>query len=327
MDRSGLSLKWLEIFQAVARLGSLRAAAARLGVSVSTASHHLSCLEEAVGAPLLDHSRRPMRLTPAGEVLLRRVDDALSTLRRGVAEIWSEDLASIVRVLRLAHIEDFDLDVGPALVDRLSCALPLCDFSILSRPTHEVMALLQADAVDIGIASSVEIETGMLLEQPVVRDPFVLALPAKRPDLAADLSALRDGAEDLPLMRHSRDQLLGRRIEAQLRRMDLRFPERMEFESTYTVLSMVAAGHGFAVTTALTYARARRYHEEVRLLPFPGKAFSRQISVFSRADLPPVIPALLLDELRTAVRRLVVEPTVARHPWLADSFALVPEAA
>lgn len=323
MERSRLSLKWLEAFQAVARHGTVRDGAASLGVSISTVSHHLTCLEETLGASLVDHARRPMRLTPAGETLLRRVDEAMWLLRKGVADIWADDLSSLVRLLRIAHIEDFDTDVGPALVQKLARAMPLCDFSMLSRPTHEVIDLLESEAVDVGIASAMDQERIGLIEDAFLRDPFMIVLPSDLRAPAPDLGAFQALQDRLPLMRYSRKQQIGRRIEAQLRRLGMRFPERMEFESTHAILSMVAAGRGWAITTALTFARAKRYHGELRALPLPGRAFARTISLICREELPASIRGLIETSIRGAVQRLVVDPGVARYPWLAESFTMI----
>lgn len=326
MERSPLSLKWLEAFQAVARSGTVRDGAQSLGVSISTVSHHLSCLEDTLGVPLVDHSKRPMRLTPAGETLLRRVDEAMWLLRIGVSDIWSDDLGSIVRLLRIAHIEDFDTDVGPALVQDLSGIMPLCDFSMLSRPSHEVIELLESEQVDIGIASAMDHERVGLIEDVLLRDPFILVMPKDIPGPSHDLGDLQAMQEGLPLLRYSRTQQIGRRIEAQLRRLGARFPQRMEFESTHAILAMVAAGRGWTITTALTFARAQRYHGDLRAVPFPGRAFARTISLVCREELPASIRALLEKSLRGAVQRLVLDPTLARYPWLADSFGLLPQA-
>ncbi len=324
MQRSKLSLKWLEVYQAISRQGTVRDGARSLGISVSTASHHLACLEKAVGAQLVDHGKRPMRLTPAGDVLLRRVDEAMWLLRQGISEIWSEDLQSLQRLLRIAHIEDLDADVAPAMVVRLAAAMPLCDFSILSRPTHEIAELLHSEQTDIGIASSVDLDAAGIIEEPVLRDPFIVVAPASVPEASGDFQFFTSQAGRLPLLRYSKRQFLGRRIEAQLRRHGLRFAERMEFESTHMILAMVAAGRGWTITTALTFARAQRYHSDLRAMPFPGKAFSRQISLFCREDLPANIKDVLETSLRHSVQRMVIEPTVGRYPWMAERFGLIP---
>lgn len=325
MDRSPLSLKWLEAFQAVARCGTVRDGARSLGVSISTVSHHLTRLEDALGAQLVDHGKRPMRLTPAGETLLRRVDEAMSLLRMGVSDIWSNDLGAIVRLLRIAHIEDLDTDVAPHLVQQLSKSMPLCDFAMRSRPSHEVIELLESGQADIGIASSMDHGRAGVIVDALLRDPFILVMPKSlrvKPSSLADLQNMRD---NLPLMRHSRQEQIGRRIEAQLRRLGARFPQRMEFESTHAILAMVAAGRGWAITTALTFARAQRYHEALHAAPFPGRSFSRTISLACAEELPATIRALSRDSLRDGIQRLVLDPTLTRYPWLAESFELLPQ--
>lgn len=63
----------LRTFEAVARLGSLTAAARALGVSQSTVSRQLSKLEAQAGSPLLLREA-PVRPTQRGEVLLAAVE-------------------------------------------------------------------------------------------------------------------------------------------------------------------------------------------------------------------------------------------------------------
>lgn len=323
MSRQKFSMKALEVFLAVSRNGALKDASDDLGISVSTASHHLSEIEKAAGLALFDHGRRPMRLTPAGEVLRRRVDEAMGSLRKGFSEVWADDPAALVRVLRIALIEDFDADVGPALAEELIGSLPQCDFSYVSRPTHDIHELLASEQLDIGVATTTDMATDGIAETPLLRDPFILLLPASSSATPATPPDLMAHGEDLPFLRYSSRQMLGRRIEAQLRRMDLRFPRRMEFETTHIILSLVAAGRGWTVTTALSFARAQRYHSGLRVLPFPGRAFSRDISVFAREDVPQAVEEICVTTIRRAIRRLVLDPTLARYPWLSNQFRLI----
>lgn len=324
MQKSKLSLKWLEVFQAVAASGSLREGAARLGLSISTASHHLRCLEEAVGVPLLDHARRPMTLTPEGEALLRRVDEALWLLRKGVSDIWADDLPSLTRSVRIAAIEDFDTDVIPDLATRLAHALPACDLSFLSRPSHDIATLLRAEEADIGVATAMQAGQPNVIEDPLLRDPFILVAPRPARWSAADYL---EGRAPLPFARYSRKQLIGQRVEVQLRRLSLRLPQRLEFESTETLFAMVAAGGAWTIATALTCARARRLLDDVAMMPFPARGFARDIAVSRRDDLPGPLYDLVLGQLRGLTQARLIEPILARAPWLAPSFRLQGDAA
>ena len=65
---SEFSLKQIQVFVAVAELGSFTQAAQALFLSQSTVSAHLAALETALSTRLLDRdARRRVRLTPEGE--------------------------------------------------------------------------------------------------------------------------------------------------------------------------------------------------------------------------------------------------------------------
>lgn len=83
---SGLPLTHLEVFLAIARAGSLRAAAADLGVQPPAVSYRLKALEEVVGVSLFARSTRSIRLTEAGRALLARVQPAMQELRAALEE-------------------------------------------------------------------------------------------------------------------------------------------------------------------------------------------------------------------------------------------------
>lgn len=323
MQRSKISLKALEVFLAISRHGSVRKGATELDISISTASHHLSELERSVGTDLFDHSCRPMKLTPAGQVMERRAAEALKSLRLGLSEIWSEDIASLVRHLRVALIEDLDTDAGPALAQALVKNAPHCSFSFLTRPTHEILELLQSEQIDVGVATSADALGQGFIEIPFLRDPFIVVVP-EQPGRDRDTDfALPPAQGDLPFLRYSGRQLLGRRIEAQLRRMGAQYPQRLDFEATHLILSLVAAGRGWTITTALSFARAQRYHAQLRAVPFPGSPFSREISIFLRDDVPTAVTQITEATLRHAVSKMILTSSHAQNPWMSDSFHIL----
>ncbi len=93
----------LRTFEAIARLGSVTAAAKALGVSQSTASRHLAALEEDAGSPLLLREQ-PVRLTERGAAVLAAlqpmVDAALAA--RAALEKTSE-LRGVVTITTVAE--------------------------------------------------------------------------------------------------------------------------------------------------------------------------------------------------------------------------------
>jgi DNA-binding transcriptional LysR family regulator len=134
------SLKWLEIFQLLSKRGSVSAVAFETGLSVSTVSHHLRSLENHLGVALLEHNRRPMSLTPAGETFLKNISNALEIFHKAEQEVTLGNLGEAHR-LRIGLIEDFENDIAPELVVRLATEMPRCDFVHYSRSSHDVLQL------------------------------------------------------------------------------------------------------------------------------------------------------------------------------------------
>jgi DNA-binding transcriptional LysR family regulator len=85
-----LDLVRLKVLAAVARHGSVTAAARELGYAQPSISHHLSRLEAEVGLPLTQRAGRGIRLTPAAELLAQRATEIL-----GRVESAEEELAAI----------------------------------------------------------------------------------------------------------------------------------------------------------------------------------------------------------------------------------------
>ncbi len=319
MKKSQLSLKWLEVFQLIARSGSVKAAADESGLSISTVSHHLSKLEISLGRPLFDHSCRPMRLTPTGAGFLRQIDDALRLIRAAEREAQNGTTAE-TRNLSLALVEDFDSQIAPELARALSATMPNCTFRHLTRPSHEILNLLRTHDIDIGVATRPLFDQPDFAEYPLLRDPFVLAVPAGQ---SAPPEQYINGTSGLPLLRYSQSQIIGSLIEAQLNRLHITLPNRNEFESNQSIMNMVAEGCGWAITTPACYARARQFHREVRLVPFPGKEFSRTLSAFTLRGPEPVAASSVIASLRHLIQTRAIAPVIHRMPWLASQFYVV----
>lgn len=83
------SLRWLQGFEAVARLGNVTRAAEALFISQSAVSHQIAQLEAHLGQPLFRRAGRGMELTMAGEFLLDTVGKALDHIRSGLGRLDS----------------------------------------------------------------------------------------------------------------------------------------------------------------------------------------------------------------------------------------------
>ena len=190
MLMKGVTLRGLEVFEALANTGSVAHAARITGLSQPAVSQQVRNLETALGSELVDHGRRPMQLTPAGRGFLARTETVLSELRLAQSELTVMDLTHL-RTLSIGLIDDFDNDLTPRLVTILAESMTGCRFTLITAPSHEIIDAMAAHDLHIAIAASTGRLRGGVLEYPLVRDPFILVAPkgGPGPDLAA-LTAL-----------------------------------------------------------------------------------------------------------------------------------------
>ncbi|PSL20546.1 LysR family transcriptional regulator [Shimia abyssi] len=316
MQRSNLSLRGLEIFQLIAKSGSASKVSKETGLSISTISHHLRGVEESLGMDLVDHSKRPMILTPAGVIFARHVEEGLRVIRRGETELMSGNLSQ-VRDLRLGIVDELDSEVAPELAQQLSLAMPNCTFKHLNRPSHAILHMLHEKKLDVGVATRPIADVSDLIEFPLLRDPFVIALPINATETPEDCLA---GRSKMPFLRYSQNLIIGNLIELHLRRTRVSLPNRFEFESNHSLLGMVAEGRGWAITTPASYNRAKRYQNRIALHAFQNKAFSRVLAVYCSDLYPRATAELIADIVRSLLSSHFVIPILDSLPWLSPDF-------
>ncbi|MCA8880042.1 MAG: LysR family transcriptional regulator [Rhodobacteraceae bacterium] len=185
-------LTHLRSFVAVAEELNFRRAASRLNMTQPPLSRHISLLEHAVGARLLDRTNRSVRLTAAGR---RFLPDAIDILTRAEsAALLARQAArgesgSIV----LGFVPSAAVEVIPRVVSRLRRDMPGVNVTLREMMTFEQIEGLMAGSIEIGLMRLPHRDTALPLRK-VWSEPFVLAVPrshplASKPEIvAADLN-------------------------------------------------------------------------------------------------------------------------------------------
>src|SRR3954452_13128179 len=118
-----LDVKRLKVLREVASRGSFSAAAETLHFTQSAVSQQIAALEREAGMPLVERNARGVRLTQAGEALVRHTDVILARLADAEAEL--EAIAGLRggRV-RLASFPSAGATIAPRAVGTLRAPPP-----------------------------------------------------------------------------------------------------------------------------------------------------------------------------------------------------------
>ena len=319
-NTSGRITLWnVEVFVATAEEASISAAAKRLETSPATVSQQITSLEGAIGTSLLNRSARPVTLTPAGEMFLRRANTILNEAEQAKAELAMSNLSRLMR-LRLGMIEDFGADVTPRFLGDMSEELKTCQFLLDSGPSHRLFDQLDQRALDVIVGSEIGSVADWMEVHPVMCEPFVAAVPKGilKPDGDVGRQLRR-----LPFVQYTKREYMGRLIAGHLASQNISLTGRFELDSYHAIMAMVAQGAGWSIMTPLGWLTAARFRDQVDLVALPFAPLSRTISLTARRGVLGDMPRDMAARLRPTIQKLVVSPTLQRVPWLVDQMKVI----
>jgi DNA-binding transcriptional LysR family regulator len=180
-----LDLRRLQVLREVARLQSFSQAALELSYSQAAVSHHVRRLECELNVRLLERGNgTAVTLTPAGEVLMRHVDEVLAT-----AEAAEAAVASLVcqqrGEIRIAAFGTAASSIAADALVRLRATRPELRVALLEAESAEALDAVRAHEADVAIVFDDDRNAlffdGGLEVRRVHDDPFVVALPSDHP--------------------------------------------------------------------------------------------------------------------------------------------------
>jgi DNA-binding transcriptional LysR family regulator len=146
-------LRHLRVLREAARLGSLSAAAESLDYTQPAVSQQMAALERRAGMPLLDRTTRGVRLTEAGEALLRHAEVILA--EQTLAERELEAIAGLRggRV-RMASFPTAGAALVPAAVSAFIARYPDVALSVLEAEPEEAVPMLRAGELEVALVAT-----------------------------------------------------------------------------------------------------------------------------------------------------------------------------
>lgn len=248
------SIEGLEAFVTVARLGSVGAAAKRLGRTQPAVSARLAALETVWDTRLFVRQARGMRLTPEGERLLPAAVAALDAMT-------SVDRAAGVATGRRVEVRIGSGDalgrrILPDALGALRTEHPGVAVRVVEGSTRDLLESLRRGEIDLAAVTGRTPPERELCLEPLLESPLELLLPRDRTPRGRRGIALTslDGDTIVTLQPGSSFR---RHVENAFGTAGVDFRPAVEVGSFSLVRRYVAAGLGVAPVPAVAFAGPR----------------------------------------------------------------------
>ena len=286
-----LDVTRLRVLVALAKHGSVTAAAEALHYAQPSVSHHLARLEAETGARLMQRAGRGVRLTPAGRLLAERAVEILGRLDAAEAELAEHSGLRAGRV-RLAAFPSALGSFVPLAAARFAAAHPGVALEFVEAEPPQALRLLRAGEADLAVV----FDYGSPPPAAGVRTVplFTEALHlVTRPGEEAGLAAFA-GARWIAGCERCRESLVRRCAAAG-------FAPEIAFttDDYVAVQALVAAGLGVTILPELALRAHRR--GDVATVALRGGERRVSAAVYGVPPDPPA-PSALLEHLLTTLR-------------------------
>jgi DNA-binding transcriptional LysR family regulator len=169
-----MEIRHLRYFVAVAENLHFGRAAQQLHMSQPPLSKRIAALEDELGTPLFNRSKRSVALTVAGRVLLPKAQAAIEAFDAAAAAVKSIGPSRV----RIAFPSDTSPEV---LLDLVKTICPNdSEVNIVEATTAEQLELLRAGELDVGVLRH-PYETQGLWSSPPLRQTLGVVLPSSHP--------------------------------------------------------------------------------------------------------------------------------------------------
>ncbi|KOV25309.1 LysR family transcriptional regulator [Streptomyces sp. XY413] len=176
-----LDVRRLRLLRELARRGTIAAVAEALSFSPSAVSQQLGVLEREAGLPLLERTGRRVRLTPAGQNLVRHAEAVLERLEQADADL-AEARGGLAGALRIGAFPTASRAIVPAALVALARRHPGLEPMVCETDPAAVAHALRAGDLDVALVHAydfvpAEREPGLTTE-PLYGEAMYLAEPA-----------------------------------------------------------------------------------------------------------------------------------------------------
>ncbi|MEW4529538.1 MAG: LysR family transcriptional regulator [Maioricimonas sp. JB045] len=273
-----MHLRTVEIFCDIVAHRSFSKAAEARRISQPAASQAIQHLEERLGVSLIDRSKRPLELTPAGQVYFEGCRNLLDEYRAIEDRVLSLQ-GKVTGRVRVAAIYSVGLLQMAAYVHRFEQAYPDVELQLDYLHPDEVYAGIRRDEADLGIVSFPR-DGGDVACIPWQDQEMGLVVPNGH--RLADRDRVDLGEIDgEAFVGFTNDLIIRRETDRLLKRHRVSVKVVHQFDNVENIKRAVEIGAGVSILPLPT-ARRESQAGTIRALSFRDVEFQRPLGIIHR---------------------------------------------
>ena len=242
-----MDLSQLQLFRDIVQNRSISRGAALNGVTQSAASQTVQELERLLGAQLLDRSRRPLDVLPAGKAMYEFGRDVLRRQQQFFTEL-EEIRGSSGGALKIAAIYSVGLSEMSKLEEEFHRRLPAAQLEVAYLRPEKVYQAVADDRVDLGLVSYPE-ATREVVALPWRSEEMVVACGAAN-RLSGRASVTPGELEGVEFIAFDEDLPISRDIERFLKEHGVKVHVVMRFDNIQSMKEALRMGPAVSILPA-----------------------------------------------------------------------------
>ncbi len=251
----------LRAFSTVVRLGSVKLAAADLGVTEAAVSLHIGQLRRELEDRLFTRTGAGLAFTPGGLRLASRATELLGLQDRTVLEV--SQAAQGRRLMRMTATSMFAEHAAPGLIELFASRARDLDVELSVRDPREFEPLLASRAIDVAIGSKPAQLPASLAHTTFLNYQIVVAAGPGHP--LAHVHARPAQLRDQVWMLGPSAAEVGGAVQAMLRRFDVPEQRQRIFQSQAAALEETKRNEGLALALSPAVADDLSHGRLVRI--------------------------------------------------------------
>lgn len=296
-----MELRQLRYYVAVAETGNISRAAQKIFLTQPALSRQIKALENEIGQCLLERQAHSIRLTPAGETLLREARELLQQADQVLERVRAAGQG--VR-LRVGYAPSFACGLLTTAVENFTQKHPGVHVELRDLSTKEMLSGLENDTLDVALTVALDRDGHGLKWIPLLRTAWQLAVSRNHPlSRRARVSPGEVAREPLLAFCQNDYPEYWRTITDWLREQRQRPAIAGEYDGVSSLMVAVGSGQGIAL---VPNSAARLVPAQVCLKALSAAPKPLRIGAGYRANRAAEKPfAVFIEELRLAAQTAV----------------------